>query len=146
MKKEIILKLIQEAGSEFYVTGSASNEQINHIEASLGIKLPTSYVWYLKEYGSGGIAGSNILGVSKNNIIKCLDETKYRRGNGFPDRYLVIYNAGEYLYCLDTEHYSEDECPVVLWDLNSANCRPYKKNFYEFLQEQFELALEDLAD
>ncbi|MFS0554756.1 SMI1/KNR4 family protein [Brevibacillus sp. 179-C9.3 HS] len=53
LNKETIMELIANAPQKFFV-GALDESRINGIEERLKVKLPDSYKWFLKEYGTGG--------------------------------------------------------------------------------------------
>ncbi|ETB70618.1 hypothetical protein A943_13985, partial [Bacillus sp. CPSM8] len=58
-------QFIKENAEDDDFTGGISIEKINEIQENLNVKLPESYKWFLKNYGSGGIYGVDILGHGK---------------------------------------------------------------------------------
>jgi hypothetical protein len=58
--------------------------------------------------GSGGICGVDILGIEGVDYASVVEKTQRYREAGLPNKYIVIENVDEFLYCLDTGayHYS----------------------------------------
>ncbi|MFJ6413361.1 SMI1/KNR4 family protein [Terribacillus saccharophilus] len=137
MNKEQLINFINEHKESDDFTGGVDENQISHIQNELGVDLPESYKWFLTTYGSGGIFGIDILGVAKSNRATVTVNTKRYRDLGLNKDLVVIENAGEYVYCLNTSRMENNECPVIAWnriggldDYNTAN------NFFDFLSER----------
>ncbi|MED3542215.1 SMI1/KNR4 family protein [Bacillus toyonensis] len=118
--------------------GGVEDEFINQLEKRLDCKFPDSYRWFLKHYGGGGA------GYIDNSPI--LSETGVHRKIGLPNSYAVIWDVGEYVYCLDTSSLVNSECPVVTWDFVSKKTVLEAKDFYEFLSRKLKSAIEDYED
>lgn len=131
-------------------TGGANESQIILVQNELGVAFPESFKWFLTTYGSGGLFGVDILGVAKANRVPIVTNTKNFRDLGLDKGLVVIENAGEDAYCLNTKEMEDNECPVVAWnkqggldDYNTAN------NFYEFITQRLldaKEAWEKIAD
>ncbi len=52
-------------------TGGIGEDKISKIEQDLKVKLPESYKWFLRNYGSGGVYGIDILGYDFGVPISC---------------------------------------------------------------------------
>ncbi|WP_035437986.1 SMI1/KNR4 family protein [Bacillus sp. UNC322MFChir4.1] len=144
--KEWISKVFSEFEEERDFHGSVDESLINEIEKKLQCTFPESYRWFLKNYGGGGVLGIDLTCVgSLDNSPIILDTEAYRKMD-MPREYVVIWDLGEYLYCLDTTNLENGECPVVTWDFVSKKTIFEAKNFYEFLSQQLEEAIEDYED
>lgn len=108
-------QFIKENAEDDDFTGGISIEKINDIQENLNVKLPESYKWFLKNYGSGGIYGVDILGHGKVSRVVTVTED-YRDHYGLIDGIVVIEYVDEFSYCLDTNRMVDGECPVILWD------------------------------
>ena len=60
--KELIIDFINKHATPHDFTGGISEEKITKIENDLQTILPESYKWFLRNYGSGGVYGVDILG------------------------------------------------------------------------------------
>ena len=137
MDKVELINFINEHMESDDFTGGVDESQINFVQEELGVKLPESYKWFLTTYGSGGLFGVDILGVAKSNRVPVVINTNRYRNLGLEKDLVVIENAGEYVYCLNTSKMEKNECPVIAWnrqggldDYNTA------QNFYEFLSQR----------
>jgi len=100
----------------------------------------------LREYGHGGIAGIDIIGIGPKSVEPPVVQlTKDYRKIGMPNSLVAIYNADEWVYCLETNKMVNGECPVIDWDFGGESFR-YYDNFYLFLIDKLESALEDYED
>lgn len=143
MNIEIIKQQIEIAGNEFYITGGVSDSLIDKINNLLNIELPDDYRWYLKNYGSGGIAGTEIIGIAYNEALECVDVTKRYQMLGLKNNYLVFYDAGESVYCLDLNNSNSKKSPIIMWDTETDD---YIKIYCSFLECVGDLFKEELAN
>lgn len=117
----------------------ATDEEILRAEQQLGVKIPEPYVWFLKEYGSGGY-WFEILGYCKNGRPEFVEETLRQRENGLPEGFLVIEACDEFFYCMDTTNGK-----IVSWDqYDKEGSISRFHNFYEFFKDEIENAVDNL--
>ena len=134
MSKNELTTFINENKESDDFTGGVDERQITFIQNELGVELPKSYLWFLSNYGSGGIFGVNISGVAKSNIASVISETEGFRKLGLYESLVVIENCGEYAYCLYTGKMVGNECPVIAWDRQMGIDEVIEaKKIYEFL-------------
>ncbi|MBU8785261.1 MULTISPECIES: SMI1/KNR4 family protein [Bacillus] len=77
-------KFIKENADADDFTGGISEGIISELEEKLQLNFPTSYKWFLKNYGSGGMYGIEVLGFV-NGKATVVDQTKdYRRYFNLP--------------------------------------------------------------
>ena len=134
-EQERIRELISEAGEHTLFTGGASDDDIATLEDRLGVRLPYSYRWFLKDYGYGGVDGVTTLGIGKNGVQVSERVTKDHRAIGLPMNLVVVENCDEWQYCLDTAAGDADDCPVVSWEF--GDLRPEYPSFYTYLIERY---------
>jgi hypothetical protein len=143
--KEIIKELISDLGKNTKTIGKADNKTINIIENELSLALPDSYKWFLIKYSLLLAPGILILGAGLNSMPICVTHTNNWRKRGLPIQFLVIEDEGdEMIVCLDTSRLINGECPVIYWDLESNSIYDYFPNFYQFLANRLQEAI-DLA-
>jgi len=137
MDKVELINFINEHMESDDFTGGADDSQINFVQEELGVELPESYKWFLTTYGSGGLFGVDILGVAKSNRVPVVINTNRYRDLGLEKDLVVIENAGEYVYCLNTSKMEKNECPVIAWN-RQGGLDDYNtvQNFYEFLSQR----------
>ncbi|WJE54473.1 SMI1/KNR4 family protein [Bacillus cereus] len=138
-----LIKRFEEPGDFF---GGIDDILIDQFEQHLDCKFPESYRWFLRQYGGGGVLGIDITGGKSMGISTLISTTKSYYTVGLPKEYIVIYDLDEYVYCLDTKNFKNSECPVVSWDLASKKAYVKYNNFYEFLLDRLEIAIEDYED
>ena len=142
MNQERIIELINKAGKKSFFAGKLDDDKINNIEKTLNLKLPNSYKWFLKEYGTGGVDGVDILGGGIKETPTCIVETLDWRKFGLPESFLVIENCDEWLYCLDTSYLKDGECTVTNWSQVDGFIEDdVYENFYTFIEKRFTLML-----
>lgn len=137
MNKEELINFIKEHKEIDDFTGEVDESRIYVVQNKLGVELPDSYKWFLNTYGSGGLFGVDILGIGKSNVASVVIVTESYRDLEMNENLIVIEDAGEYAYCLDSSNMENNECPVIVWnrqggldDFNTA------KNFYKFLSQR----------
>lgn len=141
--KEWISNIFSEWEEKGDFLGRVEEEFINQMEIILDCNFPESYHWFLKHYGGGGVLGIDLTCAVYINNSPIISETEVYRKMGLPKSYVVIWDIGEYVYCLDTSSLVNCECPVVTWDFVSKKTMVEAKDFYEFLSEKLKFALED---
>ena len=134
-----ILKTIK----QFEVTGDfnyapVTDEMISDAERKLGVKLPIQYLEYIKQFGHGGIAGLEILGVGLTGSMIFVEKTLECREDKLPENFVVIENVDEWLTCLDCNTGN-----VVSWDYNGYIKEEYDC-FDDYLADQMNIAIENL--
>ncbi len=141
-KYDEIKKIIAEAGSnvDFADYGEGiSEEWIQKAEERLGFKLPSSYKWWLKNYGGGEIYGEEIFSIYEQDfdtvvggdIVYMYELNK--RNNNFTDNALVICEANDEIYYFDlSKRKNDDEMPI--YEINSN--KKYADDFIEFLRKR----------
>ena len=144
MYKEKICKLISTYSDEGFFVGNIKESLIKEIEVKLGVILPESYKWYVKNYGCGGI-GFDIMGVTRTGNLLVLNSTEKYRKYGLPNGLVVIQDIGEWVYCLDTNRFEGEECQVVTWSMHDKDGIIYRNNnFYEYLLDSLNEAIDNL--
>ncbi|MGG0731590.1 SMI1/KNR4 family protein [Bacillus paramycoides] len=144
--KEWISNIFSEWEEKGDFFGGVEDEFINQLEKNLDCKFPDSYRWFLNHYGGGGVLGIDLTCAGYIDNSPILSETKVYRKMGLLKSYVVIWDIGEYVYCLDTSSLVNGECLVVTWDLVSKKTLFEAKDFYGFLSKKLEIALEDYED
>ncbi|MES1041794.1 SMI1/KNR4 family protein [Peribacillus simplex] len=137
-------EFIKKYGKDDDFTGGVSEDKVKETENKLQVPLPESYKWFLKNYGSGGSFGIDIIGydlVGPTVVTATKDHQKYY---GLIDGIIVIEDIDEFAYCLDINKMKDGECPVVImWDNQEGYGRTLADNFLDYLIERLELAKED---
>ena len=141
--KELIIDFINKHANPHDFTGGINEEKIKKIENDLQTTLPESYKWFLRNYGSGGSFGVEILG---HGLVspEVVEFTKdYRELYNLPNHIVVVVEVDAFAYCLDTQKMDDGECPVVTWVYQSGYDHQKAPNFLEFLWEYLNQAKED---
>lgn len=144
LNKELFERTRKLCGSFF--VGGVEETVIEKFEKLLGVKLPNSYVEFIKEYGEGGICGSYIYGVGNEEYSSVLEHTnEFRKKRTIPKEYIVVIHSRsleeESLICLDTSRMMEGECPAVKCILNNyklVKVSDYAKDFWEVFNKDIE--------
>lgn len=102
MKYLALQEFIKQYGEDDDFTGGVSEDQVKETENKLQVPLPESYKWFLRNYGSGGIFGVDIIGYDLVGP-SVVDATKdYQKQYKLIDGIVVIESVDEFAYCLDT--------------------------------------------
>ena len=112
---------------------------IAEAEKVLNVNIPEQYQWFLKRYGHGGIGGIETLGVGKNGKIIFVNKTLEFREYGLPNEMIVIENCDEWIYCIDTKNGNID-----MWSLGEKKCSLAYKDFFEYLIDRMNDAIENM--
>lgn len=136
---DVIKNLInqyEQKGDFNYAT--VTDNMIAAAEEQLGVKLPEQYIDFLKEYGHGGIAGIEVMGIGLTGRMLFVDTTLEYREDDLPDNLVVIENVDEYLTCIDC-----DTEKIVSWDFSGYIKEEYS-SFDEYLVDQMNSAIENI--
>ncbi|OJX39885.1 MAG: hypothetical protein BGO78_14010 [Chloroflexi bacterium 44-23] len=126
--------LIKLFGDSIFFVGRADDTRVAKIESMLSVKLPNSYIWFLKHYGHGGVPGVEILGNGLAEIPSCVRASFFWQKNGLPTNFVVIEDSGaDYVVCLDTSRVKNGECPVVDWEYGVGVGKWYYETFFDYL-------------
>lgn len=140
---EDLKKIVQKIESLPYAVtwnGPAIDSQIESVETALSCKFPSSYREFLRLTGGGGIESLWISGIEPDDALSESfgsvygDTNLYREEWNLPP-HLIIIQRDQYEnepFCLDTSNYKGDECPVVLYYVNSGNSKNISNNFALF--------------
>ncbi|MDF9759787.1 hypothetical protein OKW24_001560 [Peribacillus simplex] len=143
MKYLALQEFIKQYGKVDDFTGGVSEDKVEETENKLQVPLPESYKWFLKNYGSGGSFGIDIIGydlVGASVVTATKDHQKYY---GLIDGLVVIEDINEFAYCLDTNKMINGECPVIMWDNQEGYGRKLADNFVDYFIDRLELAKEE---
>lgn len=141
--RDEIIKIIKEKENYSKYSIGTNNDKIDEIEQTLNIKLPEDYKWFLKNYGQILIMGVEIYGVLENKILSCVKITEDYRKLGLPNKFVVIENCDEWVYCIDTSNIEDGECYVVDWDrIDGVGFEEYE-SFLEFFYKRLVTAMEN---
>ncbi len=130
-----LIKRYESKGDFTYA--SVSEFQLKEAEQKLGVKLPAQYIDFLKQYGHGGIAGIEIIGVGINGNLLFVNETLKYRKYGLAVNLIVVENCDEWLYCIDCNTGN-----VVSW--SDGDVENSYSSFDDFLLDRFADAIENL--
>lgn len=146
MKQTELDKFIFDNKSDAEFTGGVKNDQINYIENELNIMLPESYKCFLSKYGHGGLYGETLLGCGLNETYPVIDQTIRYRKLGIGNKFVVIQNLDEFVYCLDTTKINDGECSVKRWDRVIGFSDVISCSFSQYALRVFQEAKEDWDD
>ncbi|OTW89004.1 spore coat protein [Bacillus thuringiensis serovar cameroun] len=112
--------------------GVVNEDTIQETAQMLNLTFPNSYLWFLKQYGSGGLDGMDINGCETTAAdSSVVYHTKlYRETYNLPEQYIVLNDIDGTVTCLDTNQMKDGECPVVF-------CSRFSKELYAITYENF---------
>lgn len=134
-----IVDMINQYGEENDFYGKVSEGDIKSVEESLNITFPESYKWFIRNYGSGGICGVEILGIEKNDNSSVVHGTERYRMLGLDSGCVVIEDLGEFIMCIDTN----DRDKIIRWDRVNKDKQYRYNDFYEYLIDTFQEAIDN---
>lgn len=118
--------------------GSGVSEfAIQSAERRLGLSLPPSFRWWLREYGGGQIGGDILYGLDEAGIDApdIVELARRNRADGRDPSRLVVCIGNEEEYWLATSATQPDEeCPV--WLADGGHVSLYASSFAEFLRRR----------
>lgn len=129
-----LIKQYEAEGDFTYAT--LQSEAIDEAERILDIKIDPAFIEFLSEYGHGGIGGTEVLGIGKNNELAFVSETLEYREYGLPQNLIVIENCDEWVYCIDS-----DNGKIVSWSYDEI--QDEFDSFDDFLFNRFSDAAEN---
>ncbi|WP_052712072.1 SMI1/KNR4 family protein [Domibacillus indicus] len=134
MAKQYVEQMIRDYEELSLFTGGVGEQEVIEIESELAVALPESYKWFLLNFGSGGVNGSDILGAASNGEYTVVEATGKYRKYGLPEKLIVIEDLGEYVYCLDVSRLKDGDCPVVNWSMHDSDGAIITtSSFYDYL-------------
>ncbi len=122
---------------DFY--GPIQEEYITLVEDELKVSFPDQYKEFVRNYGSGGICGVNVLGIEGELGSSVLLNTKRYRQLGLPKDLIVIEDLGEFVVCSKTG----SKTSVLYWNRFQKQGTVMYENFYEYLFDTFKEAIDN---
>jgi hypothetical protein len=124
----------------------ASSDQIAEAERALGLRLPVSFVEFLKTWGELEIGPTKVLGIpgapqTEQPSAGFVQATLDGRANlGLPAHFILCVSYPNNLHvCLDTFSMRSDEGPAVLWNSSTrVVTQTHAPTFADFLRDQLE--------
>jgi antitoxin YobK len=143
MYSELITAINQAPFVQFRKRNQNGNldEWIEKAEIRLGLALPPSYKWWLREYGGGNIAGEEIYSLYEEDFEEAVggdivyNAIMNEKNGVFDKSQLFICDSGnDEAWFFDTNVMDEEgEYPVYHYDYYDDSSSFYAKNFAEFL-------------
>ncbi len=112
-------------------------DTIDEAETILGLKLDPAFVGFLSEYGHGGIGGTEVIGIGKNDELLFVNETLKYREYGLPQNLIVIENCDEWIYCINSK-----DGRILAW--SNGEIRDAYESFDDYLLDRFSDAAENM--
>lgn len=85
-----VKEFIADNAKEKDFTGGIGEDKILKIEQDLQVTLPDSYKWFLRNYGSGGVYGIDLLGYDFGGASVVETTREYHEYRGLPSGLVVI--------------------------------------------------------
>lgn len=117
-----------------------TDEGIEEAQDQLGVRFPTDYISFIKEYGEAGIPGAYIFGIDGDyyTVVKSTEE--FREKCHIPKEYVVIKRGSDeiraWLICLDTSRMQDGLCPAVWFDRKTSEITEYAESFDEVVDKE----------
>lgn len=144
--KEIMALIASDRSrTEFAEFGKGVNEEwIDKAESALGFKLPTSYKWWLRNYGGGEINGEEVYSIYEQDFdtvvggdLVYMHRLNQSSGLLGPKQIAICHSDIDGVFFFDlTESPKDAEYPVV----SAATGHTYAIDFLDFLRKRIEQA------
>lgn len=134
--------MIEEYGEERDFFGGASEQEIRKAEEILGLQFPESYRAFLKEYGSGGICGVEILGIEGNLGASVVKATERWRKLGLDKKLIVIEDSGEFVRCMYSADVRDEK--VYSWVRGGKELSVRYDTFDDYIMDMFQEGIDNL--
>lgn len=134
-----IVDMIKKYGEENDFYGRINEDDIKLVEHRLGMIFSESYRCFIRNYGSGGICGVEILGIENKDNPSVICGTQRYRKLGLETGCIVIEDLGEFIMCIDTN----DRDKIIRWDRINKNKEYRYNDFYEYLIDTFQEAIDN---
>lgn len=139
IKKTEIVHLFEKYKSFKSYSGGVDEGKITKAEKELGVTFPEEYRWFLHTYGEGGVLGVGILGLVPDHEGDMVRQTlKLRESIGLTPEYVVVQYVDVFFPCLNV-----NTGEIIYWYLDGIG-EKCADTFFEFLQGEVQLALNDL--
>ena len=128
----------------YVIPDQSIENKIKEAEEILNVKLPKSYLWFLKNYGSGGLGDFDYFGIECDRddvkMYTLVYLTMEYREKGLKESLVVIEDNGDYLTCIDTSIVDQDgESPIVTWSwLDDGEIISKSTSFGSYFLEKLE--------
>ncbi|MCY8922019.1 SMI1/KNR4 family protein [Bacillus atrophaeus] len=133
-----VKQFLDENAKDKDFTGGIEEDKISKIEQDLQVRLPESYKWFLRKYGSGGVYGIDILGYDFGGPSVVEFTNEYQEHYKLTEGHVVIEDVDYFAYCLDTNKMKNGECPVFTWDRVIGYQEVVADNFIEFFFDKLQ--------
>lgn len=138
----------EEEQEEECFTGGVEDDKLQLAEQFLNVRFPESYKWFLKKYGAGEIAGTNIMGIEKDEedierfTVVYATKKAINKYVSIKKGFIVIEYLEDEAMCLDTNRMEKGECPVVSCITHGqGESEDVYKNFADYILQQLENAI-----
>lgn len=144
LKDEVRQLILKSKTANFAPYGHGTTDDwIKKAEKKLGIKLPPTYVWWLKNYGGGEINGEEIYSIYEIEDFQGGGDITYMRDVNLENEagnanQLFISEPGQgesYYFCLNKQG-EDGEMPVFVYDYANNAHSFYAGTFLEFLKKR----------
>lgn len=145
MYERLAQKLESTTALKWYPGHGVDEDWIVEAEAELGFSLPPSYRWWLKNYGSAMLSGTEILTLAPPDMreyadtdilyIHRLNQADEEWRKQYPHRLDLFVPDEDELYYFDTSTKDDQgEFPVMRYDLMNDLIEEYAPTFADFLE------------
>lgn len=136
--KELFQKVVKCCG----MTGAnpVTDEGIEEAQEQLGVRFPSDYISFIKEYGEAGIPGAYIVGIDGDHYTVVRYTELFREQFQISKEYVVVSKWSDrkraWLVCLDTSRMQDGLCPAVLFDRKTLEIIEYAESFDEVVDKE----------
>lgn len=163
MRYDWLVELTRDVRNKYYLDLSpkgVSEEEIEHLESELGIKLPNSYRDFLKIWNGGEIRTSRVLSIEElldyakewgfkkfDKKIKIADKRQRHYYSSRPAHQLIFrtFELSPVVFCLDTRCRQNEEYFIAQYDAEKGLEKHLKPIFPSFESMLIEEILQDVC-
>lgn len=131
-------EFMEEESDEMLATGGWGDDKISELEGELGNPFREELREFIRKYGLLMGYGVEIRACGRTGTSQMVEDTLRLRECGLDDKYIVIMNNDEIIYCLDNE-----TGEIVNWGLDNGEAYPEADDMESFIMTQLEEARED---
>lgn len=129
---------IEEESDEMFFTGGWGDDKIQELEQRIGNSFREELKVFIQKYGLLMGYGLEICACGRTGASQMVDDTISLRKCGLDNKYIVIMNNGEIVYCLDNE-----TGKIVNWGLDNCEAYPEADDMESFIMTYLNEAKED---
>ena len=126
-------EFIEEESDEMLVTGGWGDDKIQELEKEINLQFREELKEFIRKYCLLMGYGVEIRACGRTGKSPMVEDTLGLREDGLENKYIVIMNNGEIIYCMDNE-----TGKIVNWGLDNGEAYPEANDLETFIMDQLE--------